>query len=76
MDTERKAKPPPLKRTQGYLLFIDLKKAFDKVDRHQLLKKMKSMGIAPEVMKATATALSDATIVYNGTTVPTEVSCP
>ena len=61
-------------RPRTYIVFIDLKKAFDKVDRDKLMQTMESKGFDPSIIKAYAHFCQDMKMkMPNGEEVNTNV---
>ena len=55
---ERRRQVPPFKRSLYSLLFIDLEKAFDKVNRHRLVQKMRNLDIPADLTNAAIALMS------------------
>ena len=55
---ERRRQVPPFHRSLYSLLFIDLEKAFDKVNRHRLVQKMRNLDIPADLTNAAIALMS------------------
>ena len=55
---ERRRQVPPFQRSLYSLLFIDLEKAFDKVNRHRLVQKMRNLDIPADLTNAAIALMS------------------
>ena len=56
-------KIPAIKRPKYYMLFIDLAKAFDSIDRSKLIKTMQTRGINGSLIKAFANKLASTSML-------------
>ena len=63
-------------RTRQYLTFIDLKKAFDKVNRHKLIQLVHKMGISPNLTVIINDLLSNTTGTISDQTIHTTAGVP
>lgn len=72
----RQLKIPVAERTKTFILFIDFRKAFDKVDRGILVRKMLDMGINPTLVKAFQSLLSNSKVQYENEIIDTTVGTP
>ena len=72
----RKEKIPVNKRQRTFVLFIDLKKAFDKVNRQHLLNKMERYGFAGNLIDAIENLIMDTEVIVDGKRYPTELGVP
>ena len=60
------SKIPIDKRPKYYMLFIDLAKAFDSIDRQILLDQMSKRGVNGSLVKAFANMLSATSMIIDG----------
>ena len=58
VSTERAAKITPKKRKNKYIIFIDLKKGLDVVNRLLLIQKLTNRGFSPYIIRLIAHTLS------------------
>ena len=72
----RREKVKPCDRPNYYAVFIDLKKAYDRVDRSLLMAKMIEMGLDASAIQWSASWLSINSIETPEGFVKTEVSVP
>ena len=64
-------KIPAEKRPKFYLLFIDLAKAFDSINRNKLIKTMQDRDINPSLVKAFTNMLKTTSMLVDGKLVST-----
>ena len=64
-------KVPAKKRPMFYLLFIDLAKAFDSINRNKLIKTMQSRNVNPSLVKAFTNMLQSTSMLIDGKLVST-----
>ena len=57
------------RRRRHYVLFLDLRKAFDSVLRNLLLLKLKRQGFPTSLIKAVALLLDKTSVVVDGVTI-------
>lgn len=67
---------PKRSRTKSYLLFMDLAKAFDKINRPRLIRKLKVKGFSPQLVNALANLIRNTYISVDGTEVKTLTGVP
>jgi hypothetical protein len=72
----RRAKTLVARRIKQYILFIDFKKAFDKVNREKLLKKMLKMGFSKALVIAIQNMLTSTSINLEGENIKTYNGLP
>lgn len=63
-------------RTKSYVIFIDFRKAFDKVPRHILIEAMIAKGIIPTLVEAFRQILSDTSMQINSNIIHTDKGVP
>ena len=68
-----KMKVPAEKRPKYYMLFIDLAKAFDSIDRSILISTMKDRGINDSLVKAFSNMLASTSMLIDGQKVATNI---
>ena len=66
-------KVPAEKRPKYYMLFIDLAKAFDSIDRSILISTMKDRGINDSLVKAFSNMLASTSMLIDGQKVATNI---
>ena len=73
---ERRRTKTISERTKVYVCFLDLKKAFDSVDRVKLVRKLEERGIAPTLTRTLKDFLSDTVINYQNHRIETNIGVP
>ena len=73
---ERRRTKTISERTKVYVCFLDLKKAFDSVDRVKLVRKLEERGIAPPLTRTLRDFLSDTVINYQSHRIGTNIGVP
>ena len=63
-------------RRNRYLLFVDLKRAFDSVPRARLLEKLKQKGVSQQLINFFADSLMDTTMNVKGEKIKTNIGVP
>ena len=64
------------RRTKQYCLFVDLKSAFDGINKDKLIVKMLTGGYCPTLVNAIQNLLHDTKVEVQGVTIPTEKGSP
>ena len=67
---------PVADRITQWVLAIDFKSAFDKLDRKLLLEKMEKGGYDRKLIKAIGMLLQQTSVCYDGTRIETKRGCP
>ena len=67
---------PVKHRRKQFVCFIDLKKAFDRVNRHKLISTLNKLVVDPSLIRAIWGLLSMTSGVINGVTIPTTIGVP
>ena len=73
---ERETKVPAHRRPLRALLFIDLQKAFDKVDRNLLMRKLNEKGVRPALTAAITPSLRNTSMKVHNSSVDTRTGVP
>lgn len=73
---QRQRKVPVKHRTRQYITFIDLKKAFDKVNRYKLVLELNKMGISPKLTVIIKNLLSNTTGTIGNEIIATTTGVP
>ena len=69
----RDRKIPPARRPNHYLLFIDLRKAFDTVNRKLLLERLEKKGFSGTLLAALRDFMQDMQLVVKDQTITTNI---
>ena len=64
------------KRSWQFVAFIDLRKAFDSVNREQLVRKLQQRQLSSQLVLTVENLLSQTTMNYNGHKIETKVGVP
>lgn len=72
----RRNKVPNKLRQKNFIIFIDFKKAFDKIDRSTLLKKLLLYGFNKDLCAIVAQRLTNTTGLFDDEEVPFDIGVP
>lgn len=72
----RRAKTPNGERVKTYLFFVDLKKAFDKVPRNQLVAKLRHQGIRTSLTETIHSVLQGTKAIVDDQTIDMDLGVP
>ena len=73
---DRRRKIPVKLRRKRFAVFIDLEKAFDRVDRKILLDKLRQLNIDPHLSEAIRVGLGNTSAILHDETVKLRIGVP
>jgi retron-type reverse transcriptase len=72
----RSLKIPVRHRTRTFLTFIDLRRAFDNLDRAKLIDRLDRTSISKDILKTIRLLLANSFIVIDNKTIRTDIGVP